>query len=147
MTSNVLAFATVFAVAVLLNFPWEMGQSFLFAPTGTTGIATWRCFVASLGDGVMILAIVAAGWLVFGTSTWFVMPRGGRLTFMIAAAIVLGVAVEWWGLYTGRWAYQASMPLVPLTKLGVVPLVQLPVLTPLTLALSPRWFGRRQPKG
>ena len=53
----------VFIVAVLLNYLWELAQAPLYVGLGgyNTGMF-WHCFVASLGDGIMVLLIVAAGW-------------------------------------------------------------------------------------
>ena len=55
----------IFLVAVAFNFVWEIGQSPLFAPMGGWFSGTWRCFVASLGDGMIVLVIAVAGWLPF----------------------------------------------------------------------------------
>lgn len=56
--------------AVLLNFVWEMAQSVLFAPMGGWVQGTWRCFVASLADGVIVLIIFGIGWLWFQRADW-----------------------------------------------------------------------------
>ncbi|ODS53464.1 MAG: hypothetical protein ABS36_12530 [Acidobacteria bacterium SCN 69-37] len=123
----------LFVAAVVLNYPWEMARSFLFAPMGSIAQATWRCFVASLGDGLLVLAIFIAGWLAYRRATWFQRWSAGTIAFAIVLGAVTGAAVEWWGLNTGRWQYEPSMPLVPGVELGLVPLLQMPVLTLLTL--------------
>ena len=51
--------AHTFLWAVTLNFAWEMAQAPFCESMGTVWQATRRCFVASLGDGVLILLVVA----------------------------------------------------------------------------------------
>jgi hypothetical protein len=49
------AVISVFIVAVLLNYLWELAQAPLYV--GLDGYNTavfWPCFVASLGDGIMV---------------------------------------------------------------------------------------------
>lgn len=137
--------AALFGVAVVLNYPWEMAQSVLFAPMGSIGQASWRCFVASLGDGVMILAIQFAGWLIYRRSRWFQHWSVGPIAFTMAAGALIGVVVEWWGLSTGRWQYGASMPRLPGFDLALLPLVQMPILAPLTFLARDRWVDRQLP--
>lgn len=52
------------AVGLVANFAWGMAQAVLYEPMGTVWQATWRCFVASLADAAMALALVGVGWAV-----------------------------------------------------------------------------------
>ena len=125
--------AAVLGVAAGLNFVWEMAQAPLYEPMGSGWEATRRCIVASVGDAVLVLLVLAA---------IRVLSDGASVERQYAAAAVCGVliaiAVEFWGLNEGRWAYVPRMPRVPATSLGVVPLLQLTVLTPVTM-----WLGNR----
>lgn len=126
----------VYVVAVPLNFAWEMMQGGLYEPMGTFWQATLRCFLASLVDGAVVLLIAMAGVVVFRSSDWFVRGRRDRYAFAAAAGLAAAIALERWGLASGRWAYNESMPVLPGTELGAVPLAQLLLLTPLTFYLS-----------
>lgn len=53
-------YGTIFAVAVPLNYAWEMAQAPLYESMGTFSSAALRCFVASLGDGLLTLLTVAS---------------------------------------------------------------------------------------
>lgn len=130
--------AIVFVVAIALNFVWEMFQGVLYEPMGTFWQATLRCFVASVGDGLLTLVVVGVGVIAFSSSEWFVHGRPRRYVFAAAVGLVVAVVVEYWGLATGRWVYGARMPRVPGTELGLVPLVQLVLVTPMTLWLAAR---------
>lgn len=131
-----------FVSAVVLNFAWETAQAPLYEPMGTAWQATRRCFVASLGDGLMVLLAVAIGATLFRSSRWFVEPKLATNAVAAFAGLVIGGGVEQWGLTGGRWAYQVHMPRVPGTDMGVVPLAQMVILTPLSLWLA----GRMGPK-
>lgn len=128
--------ATVFLFGALINFPWEMAQAVFYASMGSAGVATWRCFVASLGDGVLILLMWSAGAVTFRALDWFTHLNAGRIGFVVAIALVVGILVEWWGLETQRWAYAPDMPRIPVLNLGLLPLLQIPLLAPLTFRLT-----------
>lgn len=131
--------AAIYATAVLVNYPWEMTQAVLYGPMGTVLQATWRCFVASLGDGLLVLGIFGVGWIVYRRPAWIESPGPSGYAVMLATGFVIGVAVEWHALSQGRWTYKPAMPLLPGLGVGVVPVVQMLVLPPLIFRLSARW--------
>ena len=135
---------TIFVMAVLLNYPWEMAQAGLFGPMGSAAQASWRCFVASLGDGLMIMTIFAVGWMIYRDASWFRRWSAGRLAYTMLLGGLMAVAIETWGLAAGRWQYDESMPRVPVIELGLVPLLQIPILASLTLWATARWLKRRE---
>lgn len=124
-------FVAVFAIAFALNFAWEMAQAFLYEPMGSAWQATRRCLVASVGDGALVLTVLVVTRAVTGDT-----PARRRYAMSAVLALLVAVAVEWWGLSQGRWAYLRSMPRIPGTALGIVPLLQLALLTPATLWLA-----------
>jgi hypothetical protein len=133
---------SVFGLAVALNFVWEMAQAALYQPMGSIAEARWRCFVASVADGVMVLAIFGAGVLLFGRIVWFGRWSSGSLAFTVLLGALIAAVVEWWGLSTGRWGYDGTMPRVPGLELGVVPIVQIPLLALLTFWIAARLLNR-----
>lgn len=138
----------VFVVAVALNYLWELGQGSFYEGVTDDPWVWWHCFVASLGDGVLVCLIYALGCLVFGRRDWFLPGHGLRIPFLLTAGLVVGVAVEWIGArLLQRWAYAPSMPLVPGLELGLVPVLQmilLPTVVFLIVAAGsrPRTRGR-----
>jgi hypothetical protein len=135
---------TILVMAVLLNYPWEMAQAGLFAPMGSAAEASWRCFVASVGDGLMILMIFAVGWVIHDDTRWFRRWSAGRLGYTMFAGGLGGAAIETWGLAAGRWQYADSMPRVPVLELGLVPLLQMSILALLTFWATARWLKHRE---
>ena len=128
-----------YRVAVAISVVWEMSQSALFAPMGGTPRAVWRCFVASLSDGIIILAVAAIGALLFRRFDWFVRPGPAGYVFMAVVGAVVATSIERWALSTGRWAYAVGMPLISALNVGLVPLLQMVILPPLIFALAVRW--------
>lgn len=80
----------VFVVAVLLNDLWELAQGPLYVGMETySSGALWHCFVASLGDGVMVLLIVATGRVSFGRWDWFEWPGFSGYLLMVTSSLLL----------------------------------------------------------
>ena len=63
MRQTLRTIATVFVFAVIINYPWELAHSQLYEGMGDFSLARWYCFVASLGDGLLVLLSSApVGW-------------------------------------------------------------------------------------
>jgi hypothetical protein len=98
---------------------------------------TWRqtalaCTAATLGDVFMTIAICGIGALAAGDLRW---GLSGKWNVYVTTALLGGLsaaAFEWFAQATGRWTYYAKMPIVPGLKLGVWPMLQLTLLTPLS---------------
>jgi hypothetical protein len=126
----------VFVVAVALNYLWELAQGPLYVGVTDDPWALWHCFVASLGDGILVCLIDALGGLVFRRRDWFYCGHRLRFPFLVLAGIVVGVAVERIGARVlRRWAYEPSMPLIPGLELGLVPVIQMTVLPTVVLLI------------
>ena len=142
MPSAVFRVVVVFAVAAVLNFAWEMTQSVLFAPMGGSMRGTWRCFVASLGDGVIVVIIGAIGWLWFRRADWMVRPGFAGYALTATAGIAIAILIERHALATGRWAYTERMPVLPVVHVGLVPVLQMVIVPAVTF-----WVVARLLKG
>lgn len=139
------ALGTLFLVAVAVNYPWELAQAPLFAWPGDTRNPWWHCFVASLGDGVLVLLIFAIGWLAWRRQNWFDRPGARGYVLMLVSGLMIAVAVEWIALHVlQRWAYLPAMPRLPVLDIGIVPILQLLVLPPLIFRVASAWLYRRE---
>jgi hypothetical protein len=123
---------TVFALAVVVNYPWELAQASLYEGMSDFSLALWHCFVASLGDGMLFLLIFGAGWAALRRSDWFVNPGRRGYLVMLAAGLVIGVVVEWAAVHVmGQWTYAPRMPVIPIFNIGLAPVAQMLALPPL----------------
>ena len=121
----------VFVVAVLLNYLWELAQAPLYVGLKSYNAEVlWHCFVASLGDGLMVLLIVAVGCVMLRQPDWFERPGLLAYVVMVTVGVVMAVLIEWLGLHLlKRWEYTEKMPLV--LGFGLVPIAQMLVIPPL----------------
>src|SRR5436853_2364321 len=85
----------IFGLAVLFNYLWELAQSPLYAGMDEFRTMWWHCFVASLGDGLLVLLIFAIGWLAFRRRDWFVHPGIRGYLMMLIVGLAVGVSTEW----------------------------------------------------
>ena len=124
-------------LAFVVHLAWEIVQCPVFFVHGTYD-PTWKGMVkAAIGD-------VAITWLIYVSvaavsrcwrwdrRTW----RVAQWLTLVAAALAIGMYVEWRGLRTGRWRYTDAMPVIPGLEVGLVPLAQLLLLTPLLIATT-----------
>ncbi len=132
--------AIIFFIAVALNYVWEVAQAPLYAGMTQWGDIWWHCFVASLGDGVLVCLIVALGWAAFGCADWYRRPGVQAYGVMLASGLCIGVGVELLAIHVlNRWTYTPDMPLIPGLGVGLVPVLQMLVLPPLILRVAARW--------
>jgi hypothetical protein len=142
-TDTAARFSALSVVAVIVNYPWELAQSGLFAETVERGMPWWHCFVASLGDGNLVCVIYACGWAVFRRADWFERSRSAQYAFMLTIGGLIGVVVEWVAVHLAhRWTYAATMPLIPGLSIGVVPVFQMMVLPSVIFRLVGAWTHR-----
>jgi hypothetical protein len=132
--------AAIFVVAVLGNYPWELAQAPLYVGMESFRAIWWHCFMASLGDGLLVLGIFAMGWLLLRQQRWFVHPGVQGYGVMMTTGLVLGITVEWVAVHLlGRWMYTPWMPRVPGLAVGLIPVLQMLMLPPLIFSLVARW--------
>jgi hypothetical protein len=129
---------SIFLVAVLLNYLWELAQAPLYVGLERYNAAVfWHCFVASLGDGIMVMIIFAAGWITLRQWDWFQRPGAAGYLVILTAGLTLAVLVEWMAVrILGRWAYTERMPVVPSLGVGIVPIAQMLILPPLIFRIA-----------
>ncbi|WP_082497948.1 MFS transporter [Pseudorhodoferax sp. Leaf267] len=130
--------------ALLLNFAWEILQAPLYAGMADMphAQATRACLQASVGDAVIMLLVYGVVAVAARCRSWIVAATRWQLALFIAVAVSITAVIEWLathGHWIGSWSYMPTMPLVPGTRIGLVPLLQW-VVVPLLTA----WFVRRQ---
>jgi hypothetical protein len=140
-TSNVVStvrnLLTLFAVSVAINFVWEMAQMPLYEDMPFDALSSWwLCFRASIGDGVIVLTIWAIGAAVYNQSDWFRPLHLGNITVLLMSGAAIAVGIEIHAIGTGRWAYSALMPILPVANVGLSPLVQLLLLPFISMKLA-----------
>lgn len=137
---------SVFIVAVLVNYAWELAQAPLYVGLEEYNLGVfWHGFVASLGDGIMVLLIVAVGWFTLRRSDWFFNPGVAGYVMMITVGLTLAIVVEWAAVHIlKRWQYTDAMPQAPGLDVGLVPVAQMLLLPPLIFRLVMFFSAKRR---
>ena len=146
-TTTAARFIVLWVVAVIVNYPWELAQRGLLAVTVERGVPWLHCFVASLGDGLLVWVIYACGRVVFRREDWFEHPRSAQyaVTLTIGGLIggLIGMIVEWVAAHLAhRWSYANAMPLVPTLNIGVVPILRMLMRPPPIFRVVAAWNHR-----
>ena len=131
------------AVTLPLYFTWEMLQAPFFTGMPAHWLAaTAICALATLGDGVLVTLVAAAGALRYRDGRWFVPPSVSRYAVVVAIGVVLQIVVEWVMVHgLDRWGCAPSQPVLPLVRVGLLPVLQPIVLLPLVFWLTAEWKG------
>lgn len=133
----------IFAVAVAVNYVWELAQAPLYIGMDDFRKTWWVCLLATLGDGLLLLLIFAVGWLVLRQRDWFVRPGVRGYALMLVTELVIAVSIELVAVYVmGRWEYTTQMPIVPGLSVGLAPVAQMLVLPPLIFRVVTIWLER-----
>jgi hypothetical protein len=132
--------ASVFLWAVVLNYIWEVGQLPLFA-----GFANFHLFAAlrhcawyTLGDATIVLCLYTLGAWGHRSWGWGLRPRWADWLWLPLTGILVAVIMERLALGVGRWQYGPYMPLLPGLDVGVLPVVQMGLLSLLSVLLAGR---------
>lgn len=134
---------TLFSMAVILNYPWELAHLLFYRWWDITWTAvTFTCFKAALGDGLLILGLYGLGCALFKHREWVLNPGFAGYSFLAFSGMAVAVAIEWHAVVWSRWAYSSLMPLVPVVGVGLYTVLQLMVLPPLVAYVTRLWLER-----
>lgn len=136
-------FGLLSAAALVLNWLWEMAQMPAYAEmAGRPWLDTLLpCTRASLGDVALTLAVCGIGALISGRWLWAAQGTWNVYAGAALLGAILGAATECRLLASGRWSYTGRMPVVPVLGVGLWPLLQLTLLTPIALWIAGRLTG------
>lgn len=138
----------IFIVAVVLNYLWEVAQAPLYVGLEDWSSVWWHCFVAALGDGLLVGLIFLIGWITFRRFDWYVHPNSRTFAVMFVTGLIISIGIEWVAVHMlGRWAYTVDMPILPGLDVGVVPVLQMLLLPPVIFQIAARWTGRSATNG
>jgi len=117
----------IFVLAFVSNWVWENLHSVLYFHPNGEMITQTILLQATLFDAVFITVV--------GIVFLLVPYLRERLWLSIIVGMVGAIIIEWQALAIGKWAYTASMPLIPLLNTGLTPTIQLGLLSYLIFKL------------
>ncbi len=122
--------------AYLLNFAWELFQIPLYkTPMYDTNHIAF-CALASLADVLMVLLLYFGLALIFKNSFWIQHLKLRRKVIVVLIGGAGAVLSEMRHLSLESWAYDNSMPIIPLVSVGIAPVLQFMILPLLIYFLS-----------
>lgn len=123
----------LYLYSFIIQFIWEMVQMPFFADMSLSNPYNWlQCAKASLGDAHITAFIWIAGAAAFRDILWFKRFKFLRILFIAILGAGITLFLELHALGTGRWSYSQLMPVFPVLKVGVVPVVQM-ILLPIVV--------------
>lgn len=133
--------ALYFITSFVLHLAWEILQMPLFAlPPASYWENVQMCLFATATGDMAFMLILYLTVAAVHQELWWIGNRNryrhiGTWTVPVLVGSLLAVCFELWAVYVvHRWKY-ASMPLVPIIRVGVTPLLQMIVVPVLTLGI------------
>jgi hypothetical protein len=135
-----LPFATLFLAlfGFLYMGVWEFVQSPFFVDISEDfrDIVLFRIH-CTLGDVLILFEIATVLSLIRWSWNWILQPKLGDYLLFTLMGMLYTAFSEYMNVYVrGSWGYSDLMPVIPLTGVGVVPLVQWLVLPSLILTTT-----------
>ncbi len=121
----------------IFNFIWEMSQVIFYKPhfSGTLDLILVH-LRATVGDAILSLIIYALMSLIVRDTRWILKSTVWSFILISFFGFIFAVAIEKYALLTGRWEYSELMFIVPIIKVGLSPVLQLTILTPLVTFIT-----------
>ena len=124
--------------AFILHIIWENAQAPLFDGYISFSQHFYACLIGTFGDVVITLSVYAAIALLKNDPNWIATMNKKDIAVIAAIGLFIALGIEWRALFSGRWAYAEAMPLVPYLKAGILPVIQMTVLLPLSFFIVRR---------
>ena len=130
----------LYMYATVFNYPWELAQGPLFVGMDNIKFAWVHCFGSALGDGVVTLIIYLFGCALHRSWDWSFQMTVRKYTEVATIGLAVGTVIEWVALNVlHRWRYAPEMPTVPFLDLGILPLLQMVFLLPITFFFASKY--------
>jgi len=124
-------------VALIFQYAWESWVCDIFYTMSPTTNYIRLLASATFGDVNMTLGLYILLSIVNKNLNWFLERWGIKeYTIFVLYSLFLSFYFEISALHLGRWGYSTRMPLFPNTNIGLVPVLQLIILFPLTFFVS-----------
>ena len=112
--------------------------------TGSLKEQVFAVFHCTAGDVLIALAALAVALIVVGSKAWPV----ESFVPVLSVALIIGVGYtifsEWLNIVVrASWTYSSLMPIVPVTKVGLSPLLQWIVIPTIAFQAARRVAGGR----
>lgn len=113
--------------AFVVHWGWETIHAAAYVETaGPLWQRLWCCLPMGAIDAVWSLGLLVTARVIVrppGQSY-----RAAFFSLLVVLGAVTATILEWHALRTGRWTYNALMPLIPKLGVGVYPVLQMAII-------------------
>lgn len=120
-------------IAFLLHVIWENAQAPLFQGYTSFSDHFSICFLGAVGDVVITLFVFIIIALLKSDFNWIATLNKKDVAVLAVIGFFIAVGIEWRALLFEGWAYADAMPIVPYLRVGLLPIVQMTLLLPLSV--------------
>lgn len=131
----------------LANALWEVAQLPLYTASAEPSGHLLKCLRAAVDDVGILALLYGAMALAARQLDWWRQFSLPRAILLAGIGVAVAILIEMRALEAGRWAYSASMPLVPGVGVGWSPVLQMVVIPIVLVALSRWWAAATSPRG
>lgn len=128
---NTKYIAKLAVIAFLLHVIWENAQAPLYVGYQSFSRHFPICLIGTLGDVVITLFVLVFLWLLKKDIT-----RPADFLGLSIIGFFIAVVIEQHALLAGKWDYALAMPIIPILKVGLAPILQMTLLLPLSFYLA-----------
>lgn len=127
----------VIIISFILQYLWEYWQCGIFYNMEVDPLHSFLMWSATFGDVMMTVGLYLLLSVINKDFNW-ILNRWDikEYLFMLLYALFFSFYFEVSALHTGRWGYSSAMPLFPNTNIGLIPVLQLIILFPITFLIS-----------
>lgn len=119
---------TTLMLAFVLNFVWELLQMPLYKDASYDIQHISFCALASIADAIMVLLIYFCFAIIYKKPLWVQELTIPRIYIVMLVGGIGATVAEIRHLSSGNWAYDESMPIIPVVNAGLSPVLQFMLL-------------------
>lgn len=133
----------VFVVAVILNIVWELAQLYLYNNAVYNIAHISFCALASIADAIMITLMYLLFAAVLKNALWIRSVKWYQILILVVVGATGAILSEKRHLNIGTWDYSYWMPIIPIVKVGLSPVLQFMLLPTLSYILSLKYLQKQ----
>lgn len=123
-------------IVFILHVIWENAQAPLFQGYASFSQHFSACFIGTVGDVAITLFVYVIVALLKNDFNWIASLDKKDVAVLAVIGFLVAVGIEWRALLFGRWAYNDAMPLIPYLEVGLLPIIQMTLLLPLSVFIT-----------
>jgi hypothetical protein len=135
---------TIALIGFVLNLIWELVHGPLYKEFKYDFSHISFCTLASITDMLTLLLLFFVFSLVLKNVNWIEQLSFSNVLLLMLVGALSSTLVEIWHINRGDWLYAKSMPLIPIVKAGVSPVLQFTILPLIIFIISKKIISKTE---